>query len=416
MLKQWLQKHDIVHATWMDEYIKHLAIYQFAQAREVLERQSNPPKVFHTHLQTCQETHQLLCEQYDGQLPQWCLRLFSKGISITKESLQEHLHFNRTWRHKFAMMRADIPQEKRVYLPDIPTFLLPEDIPPLVQEFRAQQSQDYWTRLRSLVQKIWSKRQVLESFNGLAPMISIPKGVFQMGASKSDTFALSEERPQHKVQLTYDLWVSTIPCPQKLYQSICHNNPSHFKGEKHPVENVSWCDAVRFCNLLSMADFLEPVYTLPDIFDNTLEYSQQVQQNLDANGYRLLTEAEWEYVAKAGTSKVYAGTLLETSAWYDKNSQEQTQPVAQKSPNPWGLYDINGNVWEWVWDRRFRRYRPTSEENPICNRSRKRGRVRRGGSWNSQAQHIRTTARNWGNPSDRDKTIGFRIARRKTES
>ncbi len=129
---------------------------------------------------------------------------------------------------------------------------------------------------------------------------------------------------------------------QKLYESIMGKNPSVFKGENNPVENVSWYDAVEFCNLLSKKIGYEPVYTIN---------GSSVTWNENANGFRLSTVEEWQYAARGGQNYRYSGSdNLDEVGWYEDNSGVKTHPVAQKKPNGYGLYDMSGNVCEWCWD------------------------------------------------------------------
>lgn len=138
---------------------------------------------------------------------------------------------------------------------------------------------------------------------------------------------------------------------QELYESVMDKNPSGFKEEKNlPVEQVSWYDAVEFCNRLSKQAGLEPAYSIDRSF---------VEWNRNANGYRLPTVEEWQYAAKGGQEFVYSGSgKLDEVGWYKDNSEGKTHPVAQKAHNGYGLYDMSGNVGEWCWgsDIRFIRY------------------------------------------------------------
>ena len=185
------------------------------------------------------------------------------------------------------------------------------------------------------------------------------------------------------------------------------SNPSHFKGASRPVETVSWLDCVIFANLLSEKEGLDKVYEIPegmeedcrnqtDDWDESLdEYADHVKVNNSANGYRLPTEAEWEYAAKGGEDYSYAGSNdLNEVGWYYENSGDETHPVGKKKANGYGLYDMSGNVWEWCFDA----YDSSS-------------RVYRGGSWYYYTGNCGVSNRRRGYPSNRYYDVGVRFFR-----
>ena len=193
---------------------------------------------------------------------------------------------------------------------------------------------------------------------------------------------------------------------QELYQAITQQNPSTFKRPQKPVETVSWVEAVQFCNALSTQNNLQPCYEIP-------ANPEKITSNPQANGYRLPTEAEWEYVCKAGTSGSRYGELNEI-AWFKVNSGGGTHEVGQKQPNAWGLYDMLGNVWEWTADVYLPDgYSRHARDNPRVESGSDRH-VLRGGSFKSDITQARCGARAYGVPQDRLYSVGLRIVRQAT--
>ena len=189
-----------------------------------------------------------------------------------------------------------------------------------------------------------------------------------------------------------------------------NKSPSHFKGDTHPVENVSWSEAVLFCNKLSEKEGLQPVYSFPKPFVNTDDWAKKVRMSHQANGYRLPTEAQWEYAARGGEEHFYAGSHeMDEVAWHRNNSHDKTQPVGLKKVNGFGLHDMSGNVWEWVWDR-YEDYSSEAKTDPAGPNTGSRW-GNRGGSWFSLAKDLRVSFRSDYAPSRRGRHLGFRLAR-----
>ena len=229
-------------------------------------------------------------------------------------------------------------------------------------------------------------------------LVCIPKGTFEMGALKGDGDAWDYEKPRHQVTISRDLLVGKYPVTQGLYERVMGKNPSAFTGSTRPVENVSWYDAVSFCNKLSALEGREAVYTIN---------GDDVRCNFGAKGYRLLTEAEWEYCAKSGQRFKYSGSDdVDEVAWYETRRGE-THPVGLKKPNGFGLYDMSGNVWEWVWDF-WGDYSSGTQVDPQGPTSGS-ARVRRGGSWNDGPESLRVSDRRGNSPVNRDYDLGFRL-------
>jgi formylglycine-generating enzyme required for sulfatase activity len=191
-------------------------------------------------------------------------------------------------------------------------------------------------------------------------------------------------------------------------------NPSTFKGPNLPVENVSWFDAVEYCNKRSGKEGLTPAYTISGA-------GGRVTWNRNANGYRLPTEAEWEYACRAGTTGPFStgDNITTDQANYDGNYpynnnargtyRDRTTPAGSFDPNPWGLYDMHGNVWEWCWDW-YGGYPGGAQTNPAGAASGS-ARIIRGGGWNYDASYARSAFRNYDIPYHRFINTGFRLVR-----
>jgi formylglycine-generating enzyme required for sulfatase activity len=196
--------------------------------------------------------------------------------------------------------------------------------------------------------------------------------------------AFSNEEPVHRVQITRPFYLGKYPVTQGEWQAVMGNNPSHFKGERRPVEQVTWEDAQAFIQRLN-AQKGEEVYRLP-------------------------TEAEWEYACRAGTTGARYGDL-DRIAWYGENSGNQTHPVGEKAANAWGLHDMLGNVWEWVGDWYGRDYYQQSPSVDPPGPNNGNFRVCRGGSWRFNPGIVRAASRDFFFPALRNFNLGFRVAR-----
>ncbi len=218
-------------------------------------------------------------------------------------------------------------------------------------------------------------------------MVYIPAGEYLRGSPSNEPKRESNET-QHRVRISKGFLMGETEVTQGLWQAVMGNNPSHFKacGSDCPVEQVSWNDSQEFIKRL-----------------NGL---------VSGVGFRLPTEAEWEYAARAGTTGPYAGDL-DAMGWYDRNSGGETHPVARKSPNSWGLYDMHGNVWEWVQDRcgNIIGNYPSGFMTDPTGPSSGANRVYRGGSWDSLAWYCRSAYRFSLTPDYRGYSLGLRLAR-----
>jgi len=230
--------------------------------------------------------------------------------------------------------------------------------------------------------------------------------VIEMVRAPSGSFLMGDEDigPIHRVHITRPYLIAAVPVTQKFYQAITGKNPSRFKGDELPVEKVTWFDAVNFCNQLSEKMNLDPVYKIK---------GEQVVWDRESMGFRLPTEAEWEYSCRAGTTSRFAcGDLeseLETMAWYKENNQGSLHSVGQKTANCWGVYDMHGHLWEWMWDR-YKRYTELAINDSIGFYS-SSVRVIRGGSWGVAAIYCRSAFRNDSPSGYSSGALGFRLSR-----
>ncbi len=251
----------------------------------------------------------------------------------------------------------------------------------------------------------------------------IPAGSFVMGAPEDEVGRFSKET-QHPVEITRSFLLKTSPVTQAEWLALMGNNPSYAQGdERRPVEQVSWDDALAYCNTLSGNAGLSMCYDLSACTGTPGEEHYRGPDHADfdlsCTGYRLPTEAEWEYAYRAGsTSAFYNGPITKASGldpnldqigWFNKNAGTGPQAVKGKQPNAWGLYDIAGNVLEWCWDW-HKDYTRKPQRDPKGG-DRVSYRIRRGGSWDFNARRARAAFRYCGSPSNRSATGGFRPAR-----
>jgi len=251
-------------------------------------------------------------------------------------------------------------------------------------------------------------------------MIFVKGGSFQMGSNKN-----KHERPIHSVTVS-DFYIGKYEVTQKEWKNFMYNNPSHFIWGKvigngflgissifnkvdlldNPVDNVRWYDVVKFCNKKSKAEGLELCYT---------GSGRNMICNFNANGYRLPTEAEWEYAARGGNKSKdykYSGSnTIGDVAWYDNNSNRKTHAVGEKQPNELGIYDMNGNVWEWCNDWYDKKYYNKSPNHNPKGADSGSFRIFRGGSWSSYTHNCEVTLRDWHLPNKSFINCGFRIVK-----
>jgi formylglycine-generating enzyme required for sulfatase activity len=207
-------------------------------------------------------------------------------------------------------------------------------------------------------------------------MVLIPPGKYMRGASAGDSEAYDDERPSHEVVITNAFYIGVYEVTQGEWQNLMGNNPSSFKGDRSPVETVSW--------------------------EETQEFLSK------SKGLRLPTEGEWEYACRGDTTGPRYGDL-DAIGWYEGNSGSMSHPVGGKQANWFGLHDMLGNVWEWCSDW-YGSYTSSEQRDP-SGPSSAQYRVFRGGSWDDVGRGCRASYRNFDAPADRDDILGFRVAR-----
>jgi formylglycine-generating enzyme required for sulfatase activity len=220
-------------------------------------------------------------------------------------------------------------------------------------------------------------------------LVLIPAGSFRMGGDKKLEQAEDHETPRHIVKISKTFYMGKYEVTQSQWSEIMNNNPSKFKEDIRPVERVSWNDVQ--------------------------EFIQKLNNKEETNKYRLPTEAEWEYAARADTKSTYCFSsdikTLSQYAWYRKNSEGKTHPIGQLKPNAWGLYDVHGNVHEWCQDWFDRNYYSQSPSNSPLGPSSGLAKVLRGGDWGSENWYCRCASRSLSSPDRRSNRLGFRLVR-----
>jgi len=256
-------------------------------------------------------------------------------------------------------------------------------------------------------------------------MALIKGGTFLMGAPANEKDYFVIEAIRHQVTVS-SFFMGKYEVTQKEYQEIMGENPSRFQGDNLPVECVNWYDAIEYCNKRSQKEGLTLAYAIDKnqkdpnnkIYWDDDDVKWTVTWNRSANGYRLPTEAEWEYACRAGTTTRYnTGDSITTSQanYYGDEfnkfdpPKKTTMPVGSFAPNDWGLYDMHGNVFEWCWDW-IGDYSSEAQIDPVGAVS-GYDRIARGGCAISLTEHVRSANRAGDRPSSRVSQTGFRVVR-----
>ncbi len=246
-------------------------------------------------------------------------------------------------------------------------------------------------------------------------MVFVEGGKFRMGKRGQ---AAEYEKPRHCVKLP-NFYIAKYETQWVNYEAFCRETGRHMPSDRgwgrddRPVVHVNWLDAVEYCNWLSNKTRLQPCYTI-----KLVEGNYTVSCDFEANGYRLPTEAEWEYAARGGHLKTkrtpYAGSHdpAQVAVYHPlEDSLRKTQPTGSKRPNALGLHDMSGNVWEWCWDWFARDYYLLSPRKFPTGPESGTKRVVRGGSWFSQEKHIEVGIRAAEAPAHHNSNLGFRVVR-----
>lgn len=235
---------------------------------------------------------------------------------------------------------------------------------------------------------LWSAPATTDTNRIGIAFVWIPPGSFRMGVP-SGPDAQDSETPQHPVTISQGFYLGKFEVTQAQWVAVMGSNPSQFRDLSRPVERVSWDDVQTFIRRLNAQEGVQL--------------------------YRLPTEAEWEYAARAGTETAFYwgddASLVAEYAWYDANSEKQTHPVGQKRPNGWGLYDMAGNVWEWVQDWYGEQYYKTAPTVDPPGPRTGTSRVVRGGGWHRFVGSMRPTSRDFNRQGGHAPDQGFRLLR-----
>ncbi len=335
-----------------------------------------------------------------------------EGNILTKIKLKNSSEMRGTIKDDFIVFKLLSGSELGVSPGKIKSIVFLKEVISETPEVDESEKEDTSTPVTSLTSE---KPSSTTSTKAPENMVFVERGSFTMGDTWGD--GASDEKPTHKVTFTYDFYMGKYEVTFSEYDVFCNiTSRSKPKDEgwgrgNRPVINVSWFDAIAYCNWLSDKENLPKAY---DDKGNFLDKDGRATTDPSkVMGYRLPTEAEWEYTAKGGNKRQgykYSGSdTIDEVAWYYSNSDKKTQEVGKKAPNELGLYDMSGNVWEWCSDW----YAPytSAAKTDFYNSAAASYRAARGGSWLYGATYVRVANRGSGSPTGTRNDLGFRIAR-----
>lgn len=275
----------------------------------------------------------------------------------------------------------------------------------------------------------WCGKKVEDSKPVLQDKQTEPKATYisssyaEMVFVEGGNFIMGRGDNEHRVQLS-SFNISNAPITQSQYEFIMKKNPSKIKGPNNPVECVNWCEAIIFCNKLSLVRKLKPCYSIGNATDlSDIDFTSPIWKHLvcdfAANGFRLPTEAEWEYAARGGRNSCdcfYAGSnILNEVGWYGENSEISSHEICSKKPNSLGIYDMCGNVAEWTYDE-YGEYSRFPQVNPRGSSTLNGNHVKRGGSWLDDEEQCTIFFRSAVPRTGKSSSLGFRICSTSSQS
>ncbi len=282
-----------------------------------------------------------------------------------------------------------------------------------------------WTGFEDLVgdwsRYVWEEERVAGEVREVASVAGmrmrwIPAGTFWMGSDEYDFDVPYDEKPRREVTMTRGFWMMETLVTQGQYLAVVGYNPSFYAGFsgygyglESPVENVSWDEAAEFANKLSAMEGVSESFVAEGEDEEMEGVGNKRSDYVGSKGWRLPTEAEWEYACRAGTTTSRYGDL-DKIAWYNGNIGTRTFTVGQKQANAWGLYDTLGNLWEWCYDW-FGSYEPADAATDPVGSVTGEKRVIRGGCYDNIASLVRAAQRDCESPMRRYDHIGFRLVR-----